>query len=67
MYSGRYNVVEGIGVVAFGGDPVSLDAILCNLAGFDFKQFGGHINVAEEEFGAYDREALKESKTRVGD
>ncbi len=62
----RYNVVEGLGVVAFGRDPVSLDAIFCNLAGLDINQFGGYIGKAEEEFGAYDRKALEESKTKVG-
>jgi len=62
----RYNIAESLGVVAFGRDPVSLDAIFCNLAGMDINQFGGYIGKAEEEFGAYDREALEESKTKVG-
>ena len=66
IYSGKYNIVDGLGLVAFGRDLVSLDAIICNLAGFNFKQFGIHINLAEEEFGAYDREFLKESKMKVG-
>jgi uncharacterized protein (DUF362 family) len=65
---GKYNIVKGLGVVAFGRDPVSLDAIFCNLAGFDLTEWGAHIDMAEEEgLGAYDREALKESKTKVGD
>ena len=62
----RYNIVRGLGVVAFGRDLVSLDAIFCNLAGLDINQFGGYIGKAEEEFGAYDREALEESKMKVG-
>ncbi len=62
----RYNIAESLGVVAFGRDPVSLDAIFCNLAGLDINQFGGYIGKAEEEFGAYDREALEESKMKVG-
>jgi len=62
----KYNIAEGLGVVAFGRDPVSLDAIFCNLAGLDIKQFGGYIDMAEE-FGTYDREALKDSKMKVGD
>jgi len=66
IYSGKYNVVDGLGVVAFGRDLVSLDAIVCNLAGLNFKQFGSHINLAEEEFGVYDRVALRESKMKVG-
>jgi len=65
-YTGKYNVIDGCGVMAFGRDLVSLDAIICNLAGLNFKQFGDHINLAEEEFGAYDREVLKESKMKVG-
>ncbi|UCH57970.1 MAG: DUF362 domain-containing protein [Candidatus Bathyarchaeota archaeon] len=63
----RYNIVEGLGFVAFGRDLVALDAILFNLAGFDFKRFWGYINLAEEEFGTFDREALKESEMVVGD
>ncbi|MCW4050177.1 MAG: DUF362 domain-containing protein [Candidatus Bathyarchaeota archaeon] len=62
----RYNIAENLGVVAFGRDPVSLDAIFCNLAGFDINQFGGYIGKAEEEFGIYDRTALEESKMKIG-
>jgi len=68
-YGGKYNIVEDLGVVAFGRDLVSLDAILCNLAGRSRlrKTIDRTIDVAEEEFGAYDREALEESKMKVGD
>jgi len=62
----RYNVVENLGVVAFGRDLVSLDAILCNLAGFDMGEFGDYIGKAEEVFGGYDRKVLIESKSKVG-
>ncbi len=62
----RYKVVENMGVVAFGRDPVSLDAIFCNLAGFDMSQFGDYIGKAEKVFGVYDREALEESKVKFG-
>jgi uncharacterized protein (DUF362 family) len=62
----KYNIAESLGVVAFGRDPVSLDAIFCNLAGLDINQFGGYIDKAGEEFGAYDRGALEESKMKVG-
>lgn len=65
-YSGKYNIVKNMDSIAFSRDLVSLDAILCNLAGFNFKQYGDHINLAQEEFGGYDREALKESKMKVG-
>ena len=61
----RYNVVENLGVVAFGRDLVSLDAILCNLAGFNMGEFGGYLDKAGELFGAYDGEVLRESKSNV--
>jgi len=66
LYAGKYNIIKDLGVVVFGRDLVSLDAILCNLAGFDFKDFKAYINMAEEEFGSYDSKALIESKTKVG-
>lgn len=62
----KYKVVEGLGVVAFGRDPVSLDAIFCNLAGFDFNQFGGYLEKANGVLGSYDRESLEESKMKAG-
>ncbi|MFX0202850.1 MAG: DUF362 domain-containing protein, partial [Candidatus Hodarchaeota archaeon] len=66
----KYNIVEGLGVVAFGRDLVSLDAILLNLTDQWILQVPEHnrmpIDMAEEEFGAYDREAFKESKIKVG-
>jgi len=59
--------VEDLGFVAFGRDLVSLDAITCNLAGFELRAFAAHIDMAEEEgLGAYDREILKEAKMKVG-
>ena len=64
----RFNIVEDLGFVAFGRDLVSLDAITCNLAGFDLRAFAAHIDMAEEEgLGAYDRETLEESKAKVGE
>ena len=68
FFGRKYNIINDLGFVAFGRDLVSLDAILYNLAGFDFKDEEHllDINMAEEEFGAYDREALKESKMKVG-
>jgi len=69
-YTGKYNIIEGLGVVAFGRDLVSLDAILLNLTDQSILQSAevnrAPIDIAEEEFGAYDREALKESKMKVG-
>jgi uncharacterized protein (DUF362 family) len=65
-YSGKYNVLDALGVVAFSRDLVSLDVIVCNLAGFDSKQFGDHIKVAEEEVGTYNLEEFRESKIKFG-
>ncbi|MHA1985718.1 MAG: DUF362 domain-containing protein [Promethearchaeota archaeon] len=62
----KYNIVENSGLIAFGRDLVSLDAILGNLSGFDPKSFNGYINLAEKEFGNYDKELFKESKPKVG-
>ncbi len=66
----KYNIIEALEVVAFGRDLVSLDAILLNLTDQSILQVAelnrAPIDMAEEEFGAYDREALKESKMKVG-
>ncbi|MHA1916113.1 MAG: DUF362 domain-containing protein [Promethearchaeota archaeon] len=62
----KYKIVENPGFIAFGRDLVSLDAILGNLAGFDPKSFNGYVNLAEKEFGTYDKKAFKESKIKVG-
>lgn len=67
IFKHKYNIIEGLGGCDLWQRPRVLDAILCNLAGFDFKGFNTYINVAEEEFGAYDKEALKESKMKVVD
>jgi uncharacterized protein (DUF362 family) len=70
IYSGKYNVEEGLGVVAFGRDLVSLDAILLNLTDQWMLQNAEvnrmPIEMAQEEFGAYDKEVLQESKMKVG-
>ena len=66
----EYNIIEGLEVVAFGRDLVSLDAILLNLTDQSILQVAelnrAPIDMAEEEFGIYDREVLKESKMKVG-
>ena len=67
-YGGKYNIVEDLGVVAFGRDLVSLDAILCNIAERSRlrKTIDRTIDLAEEEFGAYDRKVLKDAKMKIG-
>ncbi len=66
----KYNIVEDLGFMAFGRNLVSLDAILLNLTDglimVDDKLNRAPIDLAEEEFGAYNREILKQSKMKVG-
>ena len=70
IYTGKYNVIEGLGVMAFGRDLVSLDALLLNLTNQLILQnaeiFRKPIEMAEEEFGSYDRELIEEAKMKVG-
>jgi uncharacterized protein (DUF362 family) len=66
-YSGKYNIVEGLGIVAFGRDLVSLDAILLNITDrLIWQSTKAPIEMAQKEFGVYDREAIKEAKIKVG-
>lgn len=70
IFMGKYNIIEDFGVVTFGRHLVSLDAILLNLTDQWIKQVAEinrvPINMAQEEFGTYDRGFLKESKLKVG-
>jgi uncharacterized protein (DUF362 family) len=70
IYTGKYNVDEGLGVVVFGRDLVSLDSLLLNLMDKRTTQ-SVKVNVepiamAEEEFGVYDGGDLKELREKVG-
>jgi uncharacterized protein (DUF362 family) len=69
-FTGKYNIAKNLGVVAFGRDLVSLDAILHNLTSQSLLQNAqtnrAPIEMAEKEFGAYDRAILEESKMKVG-
>jgi len=66
----KYNIVEDLGIVAFGRNLVSLDAILLNLTDRLILVVDeinrAPIDLAKEEFGAYNREILKQSKMKVG-
>lgn len=66
----KYNVSGGSGVLAFGRDLVSLDAILLNLTDgliFSSEKINQEpIKLAEEEFGTHNREYLEASKMTVG-
>jgi len=70
IFMGKYNIIENLGVIAFGKHLVSLDAILLNLTD-QWIRLVEEVNrapivLAEEEFGSYDKEILKESKKKVG-
>jgi hypothetical protein len=60
--------VEDLGLVAFGRDLVSLDAILLNLGDNLTLQNNTRLplEIAERELGPYDKELLRESKMKVG-
>jgi hypothetical protein len=70
IYTGKYNVLDGWGVVAFGRDLVSLDAMLLGLTDPAIRLVADinrePIDMAEEEFGAYDRELIEDAKKKVG-
>lgn len=71
IYTGRYNIMKGSGVIAFGRSLVSLDTILLNLTEQSILQYTEvnrvPIEVAEEEFGSISKETVKEAKRKVGD
>jgi len=70
IFMGKYNIIENLGIIAFGRHLVSLDAILLNLTEEWIRQVEkinrAPIVIAEEEFGSYNRDILKESKLMVG-
>jgi len=68
FYGGRFSIVEGVGLLAFGRDLVSLDAILLSLTDHLKLQETNRLalDLAEQEFGSYDRNVLKEAKMKVG-
>ena len=65
---GRFNIVEGLGLVALGRDLVLLVAIVLSFNDHLTLQETNRmaLEIAEQEFGAYDREALKEARMKVG-
>ena len=58
---GSYGIAEDLGVLAFGRDLVSLDAVLCRLIGVDPEKIS-YIKLGEEVFGIYDREQVEKAK-----
>jgi uncharacterized protein (DUF362 family) len=72
IYGGKYNIVKGLGVLAFGKDLVSLDSILLQLTeswiNIVEKINRRSIELAElEGLGIIDREACKVAKIKVKD
>jgi len=70
VYTGKYNVVNGPGVVVMGRNLVSLDAMLLHLTEGSIVVSPplnqAPIELAEKEFGSIDGEALKEAEMKVG-
>ena len=69
VYTGKYNLAEGSGVIVCGRDLVSIDAILLDLSDpskrwiADFNR--ASIELAKDEFGSVDRKAIIESKQEL--
>lgn len=69
FYTGRYNLEKGSGVILFGRDLVSIDAILLALSDPEKMWIAGvnrsSISLAEEEFGAVSGNIIEEAKNNV--
>jgi len=70
LYSGKYNIVENLGVLVCGRNLAALDVMLLNLSDPSRRLIAGvnraSIALAEYEFGTCDKEALKEAKMKIG-
>jgi len=60
-----YDVVEDIGMVAFGRDRVALDAVMCGLGGFEFKE----VSYLEKacEMGRFDLGDVEKARSKRAD
>jgi len=71
IYAGKYNVKEGDGFVAYGGDLVYLDSLLLYLTQPAKRLITeanlAPIELAEKEFAVIDRGEFKNAKSNVGD
>ena len=61
----RFDMAVGPGILVFGRNFVELDALLCHLNGFKVKD-AEHIELAEQVFGANNRQLLGEAEKCVG-
>jgi uncharacterized protein (DUF362 family) len=72
IYSGKYNIVEGQGVIAFGRDLVSLDSLLLSLNDPSTRSVVDIMNripitMAQEELGFVDSREIEDAKSMVKD
>ena len=58
---GSYSIAKDLGVIAFGRNLISLDAILCGLIGVDPERVS-YIKLGEEVFGFYNRRHVEKAK-----
>ena len=70
IYSGRYNIREGRGAIAFGRNLVELDALLLGISDPSQRNIveainRAPINLAQDEFGAVDRTLLDEARDKL--
>jgi uncharacterized protein (DUF362 family) len=70
IFSPRYDITEGGGIIAFGRDLLSLDAMLLSLSDPSLRSIVDDVNrdpiaLAEEEFGAIDRQAIDDALLKV--
>ncbi len=71
IYSGKYNIHDGNGVVAFGRNLAALDALLLYLTDPSIRLVAkvnrDPIDLAESELGlVIDKDAFEEARTKVG-
>lgn len=71
IYSGKYNICEGTGFVAFGRNLAALDALLLYLTDPSTRLIADinrdPIDLAEDELSlAIDKDAFEEAKAKVG-
>jgi uncharacterized protein (DUF362 family) len=69
VYTGKYNLAEGSGIIIYGRDLVAIDAILLRLSDpsrrwiADFNRTS--IEVAEDEFGSVDEAVLEDAEQTI--
>jgi len=71
IFSGKYNLAEGKGIVVFGRDLACIDSILLHLSDpskrLIAKVNSAPIELAQDEFGSINEEMLEDSRRVIGD